>query len=45
MSEAHTGQANAAVREADVLIIGGGLSGTLLAMQLLRLGCPVHRGD
>ena len=37
MSEAHTGQANAAVREADVLIIGGGLSGTLLAMQLLRL--------
>lgn len=36
MSEPNIGPATAAVREADVLIIGGGLSGTLLAMQLLR---------
>ena len=26
------------IRNADVLIIGGGLSGTMLAVQLLRLG-------
>ena len=37
MSEPQTGQATTAIREADVLIVGGGLSGTLLAMQLLRL--------
>ena len=37
MSEPQTGQATPAIREADVLIVGGGLSGTLLAMQLLRL--------
>ena len=37
MSEPHTGQTPAVAREADILIIGGGLSGTLLAMQLLRL--------
>ena len=37
MSEPQTGQQTPAIREADVLIVGGGLSGTLLAMQLLRL--------
>ena len=37
MSEPQGGQATPAIREADVLIVGGGLSGTLLAMQLLRL--------
>ena len=37
MSEPQAGQATPAIREADVLIVGGGLSGTLLAMQLLRL--------
>lgn len=37
MTEPQHGQASAAIREADVLIIGGGLSGTLLAMHLLRL--------
>ena len=41
MSEPQTGQQTPAIREADVLIVGGGLSGTLLAMQLLRL--PVAR--
>lgn len=42
MSEPHAGQANPALREADVLIVGGGLSGTLLAMQLLRLPGARH---
>lgn len=37
MREPLAGQANPGIREADVLIIGGGLSGNLLAMQLLRL--------
>ncbi|WP_300720160.1 FAD/NAD(P)-binding protein [Pseudomonas sp.] len=37
MTEPQHGQATPAIREADVLIIGGGLSGTLLAMHLLRL--------
>ncbi|MBJ2268983.1 FAD/NAD(P)-binding protein [Pseudomonas sp. MF6772] len=37
MSETERGQATKAIRNADVLIIGGGLSGTLLAVQLLRL--------
>jgi uncharacterized NAD(P)/FAD-binding protein YdhS len=37
MSEIPHEQANAALRQADVLIIGGGLSGALLALQLLRL--------
>jgi len=37
LSDAPTGQATPAIREADVLIVGGGLSGALLAMQLLRL--------
>lgn len=30
-------QANRAVRTADILIVGGGLSGSMLAVQLLRL--------
>ncbi len=37
MSETERGQATGAIRKADVLIIGGGLSGTMLAVQLLRL--------
>lgn len=37
MSETERGQATRAIRKADVLIIGGGLSGTMLAAQLLRL--------
>lgn len=37
MSETERGQATKAIRNADVLIIGGGLSGTMLAVQLLRL--------
>ncbi|QJI29669.1 NAD(P)-binding protein [Pseudomonas sp. ADAK18] len=36
MSETQSGQATSAIRQADVLIIGGGLSGTMLAAQLLR---------
>ena len=32
-----SGQATDAIRHADILIIGGGLSGTMLAAQLLRL--------
>ncbi len=42
MSEPHGGRATSAIREADVLIVGGGLSGTLLAMQLLRLPGARH---
>ena len=37
MSESQAAQVTPGIHEADVLIIGGGLSGTLLAMQLLRL--------
>jgi len=37
MSEIQGGQATDAIREADILIVGGGLSGTMLAVQLLRL--------
>ena len=37
LSDAPSGQATHAIRKADMLIVGGGLSGTLLAMQLLRL--------
>jgi len=37
MSETHNGQATPVIRSADILIVGGGLSGTLLAAQLLRL--------
>jgi len=36
MSETQRGQVTSAIRQADVLIIGGGLSGTMLAAQLLR---------
>ncbi len=36
MRETQRGQATSAIRQADVLIIGGGLSGTMLAAQLLR---------
>lgn len=42
MSEPHGGRATSAIRDADVLIVGGGLSGTLLAMQLLRLPGARH---
>ena len=37
MSETQSGQATDAIRNADILIVGGGLSGTMLAAQLLRL--------
>lgn len=37
MSQTPNGRANGATRDADVLIVGGGLSGALLAAQLLRL--------
>ncbi|UWF52243.1 FAD/NAD(P)-binding protein [Pseudomonas sp. N3-W] len=37
MSETSSGQATDAIRHADILIVGGGLSGTMLAAQLLRL--------
>ncbi|AZD60422.1 hypothetical protein C4K18_2449 [Pseudomonas chlororaphis subsp. aurantiaca] len=37
MSQTPNGQATGATRDADVLIVGGGLSGALLAAQLLRL--------
>ncbi|MNF41154.1 hypothetical protein D3C84_221720 [compost metagenome] len=37
MSEVPLGQAQQAVRSADILIVGGGLSGALLAAQLMRL--------
>ncbi|MBV6749151.1 FAD/NAD(P)-binding protein [Pseudomonas chlororaphis] len=37
MSETLSGQATDAIPVADVLIIGGGLSGAMLAVQLLRL--------
>ncbi|GAB6407581.1 FAD/NAD(P)-binding protein [Pseudomonas sp. MHK4] len=37
MSETRNGQASDAIRHADILIIGGGLSGAMLAAQLLRL--------
>jgi uncharacterized NAD(P)/FAD-binding protein YdhS len=37
MSETRSAQASDAVRHADILIVGGGLSGAMLAAQLLRL--------
>ncbi|MGF6149599.1 FAD/NAD(P)-binding protein [Pseudomonas fluorescens] len=37
MTETPSGQATDIFRNADILIVGGGLSGALLAMQLLRL--------
>ncbi|NBF09047.1 FAD/NAD(P)-binding protein [Pseudomonas sp. Fl4BN1] len=37
MSQTDVAQANPATRDAEVLIVGGGLSGALLAAQLLRL--------
>jgi len=37
MSETQRGQATDVIRQADILIIGGGLSGAMLAAQLLRL--------
>lgn len=37
MTETPGGQTTNAIRNADILIVGGGLSGALLAMQLLRL--------
>jgi uncharacterized NAD(P)/FAD-binding protein YdhS len=37
MSETTSGQATHTTRNADILIVGGGLSGALLAAQLLRL--------
>ena len=37
MSEPHSAQATPAIHDTEVLIVGGGLSGSLLAMQLLRL--------
>ncbi|MGY2288528.1 FAD/NAD(P)-binding protein [Pseudomonas sp. SDO528_S397] len=40
MSDTEREQATSAIRTADVLIIGGGLSGTMLAVQLLRLAGP-----
>ena len=42
LSDAPSGQATHAIRKADMLIVGGGLSGTLLAMQLLRLPGARH---
>jgi cation diffusion facilitator CzcD-associated flavoprotein CzcO len=41
MSETPSGQATDAIRHADILIIGGGLSGAMLAAQLLRLPASV----
>ena len=37
MSQTHPAQATPATPDADILIVGGGLSGALLAAQLLRL--------
>ncbi len=37
MNQTPSGQATDAIRHADILIIGGGLSGAMLAAQLLRL--------
>ena len=37
MSEPHNAQAHPETGSADILIVGGGLSGALLAGQLLRL--------
>ncbi|WP_454846162.1 FAD/NAD(P)-binding protein [Pseudomonas farris] len=37
MTDTPSGQATDAIRHADILIIGGGLSGAMLAVQLLRL--------
>lgn len=37
MTDTQRGQATDAIRHADILIVGGGLSGTMLAAQLLRL--------
>jgi uncharacterized NAD(P)/FAD-binding protein YdhS len=42
MSETQSGQATDAIRHADILIIGGGLSGAMLAAQLLRLPGKRH---
>lgn len=42
MSETKREQATSAIRTADVLIVGGGLSGTMLAVQLLRLAGKRH---
>jgi glycine/D-amino acid oxidase-like deaminating enzyme len=45
MSETPSGLATDAVRHADILIVGGGLSGTMLAAQLLRLPGRAGAGD
>ncbi|WP_283188226.1 FAD/NAD(P)-binding protein [Pseudomonas sp. PMCC200344] len=37
MTETQSGQATDVIRHADILIVGGGLSGAMLAAQLLRL--------
>ncbi|MEO6679334.1 MAG: FAD/NAD(P)-binding protein [Pseudomonas sp.] len=37
MTETQSGRATDAIRHADILIVGGGLSGAMLAAQLLRL--------
>ena len=37
MTQTPSGQATDAIRHADILIVGGGLSGAMLAAQLLRL--------
>ena len=37
MTQTQSGQANDAIRHADILIVGGGLSGAMLAAQLLHL--------
>ncbi|MFJ2682551.1 FAD/NAD(P)-binding protein [Pseudomonas sp. NPDC087342] len=42
MTQIPSGQATDAIRHADILIIGGGLSGALLAAQLMRLPGQRH---
>jgi len=42
MTQIPSGQATDAIRHADILIIGGGLSGAMLAAQLLRLPGQRH---
>ena len=37
MTQTQRGQATDAIRHADILIVGGGLSGAMLAAQMLRL--------